>query len=247
MKCNSRNPFAIFVAFLALSFLRHAQGQDGGATQSRKEFERIFEGFKADANWKSEKFAEGLQQFTTKYPTSSEALTAKLLYAGHLQALEQADRINEEQRICREVIATAPNSWQAAIARMDLAATYGFQGNYRQELTTANSALSQIDFKSLASSNDADFLGLLAIYSTSVSDLEDSFKMLSMKARMEMGDLAGAQSAMESVQNETLKRAASDGIAYRRKVLAQKQKSPEKTNQSPSGAMSPADSVGTSN
>jgi hypothetical protein len=163
----------------------------------------------------------------TAYPASSEALTAKLFYAGYLQALQKPEDLNEEQRLYREVTSTSPGSWQASLAWLNLTAIYGFESNYRLETLTARQALATIDFKALESSNDPDFQRLQAIYSTPASDIKDAFKVLLASATLEIGNLDEAENILGTVQSDTLKKGVANGIAYRRRLLTRKQSTPK--------------------
>lgn len=203
---------------LFLAAICSSQAQNAQPTDSRKALDKVFDKFGGNADWKSEELAGSVKRIMTSYPASSEALTAKLFYAAHLQALQKPEDLNEEQRLYREITTTSPGSWQASIAWLNLAATYGFQDNYRQQLIVASTALSKIDFKALEASNDKDFQRLLALYSTPVSDIEDGLKLLVAKAQTKVGNYPGAQQMLATVRNETFKQAGTDEIAYRKKA-----------------------------
>jgi hypothetical protein len=210
------NHWVVILFFLAA--IPGSKAQDSQASDSRKALDEALDMFGGNADWKSDEFAAKVKNIITAYPASSEALTAKLFYAGHLQALQKPEDLNEEQRLYREITTTSPSSWQASIAWLNLAATYGFQDNYRQQLMVASTALSKIDFKALEASNDKDFQRLLALYSTPASDIEDALKLLEAKAQTKVGNYPEAQNILGTVRNEAFKEAGADDIVYQKKV-----------------------------
>ncbi len=173
--------------------------------------------FAGKAGLKSDELAERLINTAQLYPKSEESITAKLLYAGHLQALERVENLNEAQGLYRDIIAASPNGWQASLARLHLAATYGLQGNYQQMLISAKDGLAHIDFASLEKSSNKDFQRLLGLHSTQASDIEESFKVLLAKGHLKTGNLTEAENVLNSVHNAALKRWVAGGVEIERK------------------------------
>ena len=182
--------------------------------------------FAGTTGWKSEVFSEKLKQTIKVYPSSKEALTAKLFYAEHLQALDQAENLIEEQRLYREIMATATGSWQASLAWLHLTATYGMQGNYQLMLVSARDGLTNIDFTALEKSNDPDFQRLLAFYATPASNIREAFKVLFAKAHAKTGNLPEAENILNTVQDQNLKKGLTSGIEYQKKQQKQRESLP---------------------
>jgi hypothetical protein len=239
------NPIKLLFVVMLLMGGETVQAQNAQPTDSRKALDETWGMLGKNPDWKSEELAGKAKHIMTEYPASSEALTAKLFYAGYLQALQKPQDMNEEQRLYREITSTSPSSWQASLAWLNLTAIYGFEGNYRQEALVAGQALSKIDFKALESSTDPDFQRLQNIYSTPASDIKDAFKVLLASAHLEVGDVDQAQNVLGTVQNDRLKKGVAAGIDYKRKVLARKQSLPKPLVPKASAASSPDTKRGT--
>jgi len=135
----------------------------------------------------------------SKYPTSREAITAKLMMASYLTEAGDARSLEKAEALVEDLLKV--KTWHRYLAAFDYVNILGLKNNFSKQIDEAERLLRQFDFNLLESETDGDFLAIKKVFKIKKHEISDSIKLLLALAYCKAGKSAEAVRVQKTMGN----------------------------------------------
>jgi hypothetical protein len=150
--------------------------------------------------------ATKLEKDAADAATENDRLTARVLLAESWMRAQSPIAPPEVRRRLKELIAEAPGSWQAQVARLQIMRTYNVHTETDDMIAAADEALASVDFDLLNSPRDPLLASYLEAMDYQVRDMREVFIYMRGACRATTMDLESARVDYERLPESGLKK-----------------------------------------